>query len=278
MTFSPFDSPIYSTLYGDAEVRALFTDSAEVRAMLLVEGTLAKVQGELGVIPLESALYIHRASMEVQVDPAGLAAGMAETGSPVAAMVAAFGKAMEAPDHAKYIHWGARSQDISDTALALRLRQYLRLIDTRLEGLSAKGKFFELAQVRQQLEAVQAKLLAVRFVGDGDITNTTEVETALARALKLSIATVPMRDVITELAGVISQITAALVEITKGFPTSLHREVLETMGMFTKNQLGLMQSLPHKNVAQALEKLSLAQVCIAGSVALKQAQIIAEQP
>ena len=41
MTFSPFDSPIYSTLYGDAEVRTLFTDSAEVRAMLLVEGTLA---------------------------------------------------------------------------------------------------------------------------------------------------------------------------------------------------------------------------------------------
>jgi len=56
VTFSPFDSPIYATLYGDPEVRTLFTDSAEVRAMLLVEGTLAKVQGELGLIPLDSAL------------------------------------------------------------------------------------------------------------------------------------------------------------------------------------------------------------------------------
>ncbi|PCJ74037.1 MAG: hypothetical protein COA53_11030 [Rhodobacteraceae bacterium] len=277
MTFSPFDSPIYSTLYGDAEVRALFTDSAEVRAMLLVEGTLAKVQGELGLIPLDSALYIHRASMEVQVDPAGLAAGMAETGSPVAAMVTAFGKAMEAPDHAKYIHCGAGSQDIPNTALVLRLRQYLRLIDTRLEVLITKGQFAELAQARQQLQAVQAKLLAVRFAGDGSITNISEVEAALAEALKLSIPTVPMRDVIAELVAEISQITTLLAEITKDFPASIHREVLETMAIFIKNQLGQTPLQTRENVVLALEKLALAQVCIAGSVALKHAQIIADQ-
>ncbi len=279
MTFSPFDSPIYSILYGDADARALFTDSAEVRAMLLVEGTLAKVQGELGVIPLDSALYIHRASMEVQVDPAGLAAGMAETGSPVAAMVAAFGKAMEAPDHAKYIHWDARSQDILDTALVLRLRQYLRLIDTRLEVLSAKDQFAKLAQVRQQLQTVQAKLLVVRFVGDGRITNISEVESALAKALKLSIPTAPMRTVIAELVGKVSQITVTLAEITKEFPASIHREVLETMAIFTKTQLYQMQPVQaQEGIILALEKLALAQVCIAGSVALKHAQIIAAQP
>ncbi len=277
MTFSPFDSPIYSTLYGDAEVRALFTDSAEVRAMLLVEGALAKVQGELGMIPLDSALYIHRASMEVQIDPAGLAAGMAETGNPVAAMVTTFGKAMEAPNHAKYIHWGARSQDILDTALVLRLRQYLRLINTRLEVLITKGQFAELAQARQQLQAVQAKLLALRFAGDGSITNISEVEAALAEALKLSIPTVPMRDVIAELVAEISQITTLLAEITKDFPASIHREVLETMAIYIKNQLGQTPLQTRENVVLALEKLALAQVCIAGSVALKHAKIIADQ-
>ena len=281
MTFSPFDSPIYGTLYGDPEVRTLFTDSAEVRAMLLVEGTLAKVQGELGLIPLDSALYIHRASMEVQVDPAGLAAGMAQSGSPVAAMVAAFGKAMEAPDHAKYIHWGASSQDIMDTALVLRLRQYLRLLDTRLEALTAKTQFAELLQTHQQLQSVKGKLLIVSFVGDGTIASTTDVEATLAEALKLAVPSNPsssMREAVLELVTKISQFSSALAKITNGFPPSIHSEVLASMSLFTENQLRQMQP-PHaqSNVSLALEKLTLAQVCIAGSVALKHAQAMADQ-
>ena len=280
MTFSPFDSPIYSTLYGDAEVRALFTDSAEVRAMLLVEGTLAKVQGELGVIPLESALYIHRASMEVQVDPAGLAAGMAKTGSPVPAMVAAFGTAMEAPDHAKYIHWEARSQDILDTALVLRLRQYLRILDTRLEALSANSQFANLSKIRPQLSVIQSRLLTVRFVGGGDTAEVGEVEAALAKALKLSVpadSSISIREEITEFASYISQISNTLAETSEIFSSSVHSEVLATMAIFTAKQLGQMNPEHSDNtVALALEKLALGQICIAGGVALKHAQAMVD--
>jgi len=279
MTFSPFDSPIYSTLYGDPEVRTLFTDSAEVRAMLLVEGTLAKVQGELGVIPLDSALYIHRASMEVQVDPAGLAAGMAETGSPVPAMVTAFGKAMEAPDHAKYIHWGARSQDIQDTALVLRLRQYFRLMNTRLETLATTVEFSDLVQVRQHLKTVQGRLLVVKFAGNGALASTNEVETALAEALKLSVPANPpvsTREAVIELATSISKITDTLAKSVRDFPQSMHSEVLATMAQFTNGHLGQLRlKQARSGVALALEKLTLAQMCIAGSVALKHAQIMA---
>ena len=281
MTFSPFDSPIYATIYGDPEVRALFTDSAEVRAMLLVEGTLAKVQGELGLIPLDSALYIHRASMEVQVDPAGLAVGMAQSGSPVPALVAAFGKAMEAPDHAKYIHYGARSQDILDTALVLRLRQYLRILDTRLEMLADKSGFSELAKLRQQLRVAQDKLLVVRFAGSGDFSENNKVEAALAQALKLAKPTDPSvfaHKGILEMAAVVSRITVTLAEIANEFTTSLNTEVLATMAIFTDSQLPLMQPAQAQgNVTLALEKLALAQICIAGSVALKHAQTMAEK-
>ncbi len=280
MTFSPFDSPIYSTIYGDTEVRALFTDSAEVRAMLLVEGTLAKVQGELGLIPLDSALYIHRASMEVQVDPAGLAAGMAKTGSPVPAMVAAFGRAMEAPDHAKYIHWGARSQDILDTALVLRLRQYVRLLNTRLEALSGPRQFAELEAAHQKLQTVQTRLLVVRFIGISGGADSTEVELALAAALKLSAPTDPpisAREAIVEFASVISEITAALAKNAQSFPASIQSEVLATMAIFTASQLSLLQSAhPQNTVMLALEKLALAQICIAGGVALKHAQTMTD--
>ncbi|WP_420396958.1 lyase family protein [Nioella sp.] len=131
MSISPFDSALYRDLFTDREVATLFTDTAEIRAMLVVEGMLAKVQGGLGVIPADSAAFIHRSSLEVQIDPAGLAVATGQNGVCVPALVAAFRKEMEAPEHAQYAHWGATSQDIIDTGLALRLRQALALIEAR---------------------------------------------------------------------------------------------------------------------------------------------------
>lgn len=135
MPAAPADSPLYARLFGDDETARLFSDSAEVRAMLLVEGALAKVQGELGVIPAESAAFLHRSSFEVQIDPSALAAETAVNGVPVPALVTAFRKACNAPDHAAFAHWGATSQDIMDTALALRLKRLIELWETRLEAL-----------------------------------------------------------------------------------------------------------------------------------------------
>lgn len=137
MPAAPADSALYRGLFSDDETAALFTDSAEIRAMLLVEGALARVQGALGLIPAPAAAFIDRASREVQIDPAALAAETAVNGVPVPALVAAFRKAMQAPDHAQYLHWGATSQDIMDTALALRLRRVLALWDARLGALAA---------------------------------------------------------------------------------------------------------------------------------------------
>jgi 3-carboxy-cis,cis-muconate cycloisomerase len=137
MPATPADSAIYRELMGDAETAALFSDSAEIRAMLLVEGTLARVQGELGVIPAEAAAFIDRAAREVQIDPAALTVETARNGVPVPALLAAFRKAAQAPEPMRWLHWGATSQDILDTALALRLRRVLDLWDARLARLIA---------------------------------------------------------------------------------------------------------------------------------------------
>lgn len=134
MPASPIDSAIYGKLYADAEIGQLFTDSAEVRAMMLVEGALAKAQGELGLIPETSAHAIHRAAMEQQIDPGGLGASVAMNAVPVPQLVAMFREAMQAPEHAAFVHWGATSQDIMDTGLALRLRQALGICDNRLRA------------------------------------------------------------------------------------------------------------------------------------------------
>ncbi len=135
MAASVFESPMFAKLFPTGDAGRLFTDAADVRAMMLVEGTLAKVQGELGVIPQDSAFFIQRAAMECQIDPAGLAPEIGQNGVSVPSLVAAFRKAMEAPEHAQYIHWGATSQDIIDTALMLRLRQLLAICDKDLQTI-----------------------------------------------------------------------------------------------------------------------------------------------
>ena len=76
----------------------------------------------------------------------------------------------------------------------------------------------------------------------------------------------------------ISQVTAALAKIAHGFPQSIHSEVLATMAIFTANQLDQMQPpQAQDSVALALEKLALAQICIAGGVALKHVQTMVDQ-
>ena len=131
MAASLFDSPLYAQLFNTGDAGRLFSDSAAIRAMLLVEGALAKVQGGLGVIPEISAAAIHRASMEIQMDPGAIAGATGQDGVVVPGLVAAFRAEMNAPEHAQFVHWGATSQDIIDTALMLRLRQALALAEGR---------------------------------------------------------------------------------------------------------------------------------------------------
>lgn len=144
MAASVFSSELYCRLFPAGEAGKLFTDSAEVRAMLLVEGALAKVQGEMGLIPNVSAQFIHRVTLEIPLDPGGLAKDTGTNGVTVPGLVTAFRKAMEAPEHAQYVHWGATSQDIADTAQMLRLRQLLTLLEKgTVEMAQSLGKIAE---------------------------------------------------------------------------------------------------------------------------------------
>lgn len=149
MPASPADSALYRGLFRDDETAALFTDAAEIRAMLLVEGALARVQGRLGLIPAAAGAYIDRAARETQIDPAALAAETAANGVPIPALVAAFRKAMGAPEHAQFLHWGATSQDIMETAQNLRLRRLTEIWDARLAELA--GALGRLARAHADL-------------------------------------------------------------------------------------------------------------------------------
>ncbi|MCE8548235.1 adenylosuccinate lyase family protein [Ruegeria pomeroyi] len=135
MAASVFDSAHLARLFPAGDAGRLFTDGAELRAMLLVEGMLAKAQGALGLIPAESAGAIHRAAMEIHLDPGALAEATGSNGVSVPALVAAFRTEMQAPEHAQYVHWGATSQDIIDTGLMLRLRQAVSVLERDLGAI-----------------------------------------------------------------------------------------------------------------------------------------------
>jgi 3-carboxy-cis,cis-muconate cycloisomerase len=135
MAVSPFDSGLLGPPFGDAETAAHFSDAAELAAMVRVERALARAEGACGVIPAEAAAAIDRGLVGFAPDPSALASGTVSAGVPVPALVAALRREL-APEAGQWLHWGATSQDIVDSALALRLDPVLAILAARLHALT----------------------------------------------------------------------------------------------------------------------------------------------
>lgn len=120
-------------LFGDRAVQARIDDDAIVVAMLAVEGALALAAADAGVVPLDAAAAIAAAAsdLDVEVEWLGLAARSA--GNPVPALVRMLTQAV--PDrHRAWVHHGATSQDVWDTALVLVVRAACDVIGGRTDG------------------------------------------------------------------------------------------------------------------------------------------------
>lgn len=140
MPATPFDSAIWRSIFHDRDMALLFTDTAVLRAELLVMGTLALTQSKAGLVPEISAKAIQRAALEVQVDPAALGPMTHETGDPVLALAAAFRQEMKAPEHAKWVHLESDPALTAATGRALRMKQVLTHLENRL---SPNGQPFD---------------------------------------------------------------------------------------------------------------------------------------
>ena len=127
---------IFGPLLGDAEAAAILGDRARAQAMVKVEIALAKVEGRLGVIDPAAAAKIEAALAGFAPDEADLARGTAAAGVPVPALVAQLRRQVGG-EAAGFVHWGATSQDILDTALVLQLREALALLERRLDAVIA---------------------------------------------------------------------------------------------------------------------------------------------
>ena len=132
MSFFPADSQVFGPLFRDPEVAEVFSDERIVRAMLDVEAALARAEVEAGVIPAEAGERIAEAAASCgRISPA-LRAGTERAGFPVIELVRQL-RAEVGGEAAGFVHWGATTQDIMDTALALQMREALARIRAGLE-------------------------------------------------------------------------------------------------------------------------------------------------
>jgi len=136
MTVNPADSEIFGVLYGTDEMRRVFSDRSFVQRMLEVEAALARTQADLGLIPAVAADAIGRAATVDRIDFQELAASARLVGYPVAGLAKALGRAAGG-EAARYVHWGATTQDIADTALVLQIGEGLTLIERDVRALVA---------------------------------------------------------------------------------------------------------------------------------------------
>ncbi|PSM17719.1 3-carboxy-cis,cis-muconate cycloisomerase [Nitratireductor sp. StC3] len=135
MSVFPFEHPFLSGLTGDREIAALFSVEAEMAAMLAFEAGLAAAEGAEGVVPAGAAAEIESRIKTFRPDLEALNQATARDGVVVPELVRQLRAAVGEP-HAKYVHFGATSQDVIDTGLALRLAGAFDIFGARLDALA----------------------------------------------------------------------------------------------------------------------------------------------
>lgn len=134
MSLSPLDNRLHQGLLGDPVIVALLGEEAELAAMIRVESALARVEMRLGIIPRAAGEALVEALARAVLDPAELAAGIARDGLIPPAFVSVL-RAQLPKEAGAWLHWGMTSQDLTDLALILRLRDILQILDRRLAAL-----------------------------------------------------------------------------------------------------------------------------------------------
>jgi len=132
MTVSPEGSKIYKDLFSDQEISALFSDRAHIQSMIDVEIALVEVHGDAGVIPADAAKRIINTAFKISAED--LRQGTAKDGIVVPTLVKLIKNAV-GEDASCYVHYGATSQDIIDTALVLQISKVFDIFETRLASL-----------------------------------------------------------------------------------------------------------------------------------------------
>ena len=125
-------------LFASEAMTAIFSDRGRLQGMLDFELGLARAEAEVGLIPAAAVAPIAAAAKAERLNLAALARQAAEAGIPTIPLVKQLTALVAAKDPAaaRYVHWGATSQDVIDTGCLLQLRSAFELLDLDLSALS----------------------------------------------------------------------------------------------------------------------------------------------
>ena len=135
MPTSLIDSAVFRDIFSTEAMRRVFSDGNRVQKYLDFEAALARAQARLGIIPKEAAEEICRHCNVAEIDFAKLKTQTERIGYPVLPVVQQL-VALCRDGLGEWCHWGATTQDITDSATVMQIREGLELVESDLNGIA----------------------------------------------------------------------------------------------------------------------------------------------
>jgi 3-carboxy-cis,cis-muconate cycloisomerase len=135
MPTTTIDSAIFRDIFSTEAMRRVFSDENRIQKYLDFEAALAQAQARLGIIPKEAADEIVKHCDVAEIDFAKLKTQTERIGYPVLPVVQQL-VALCRDGLGEWCHWGATTQDITDSATVMQIREGLTLIEADLDGIS----------------------------------------------------------------------------------------------------------------------------------------------
>ena len=277
------DSPLFGASLVPTDMRDVFGYDAFLRRCVETEVALARVQAQLGIIPHAAALGIAEAAATYRFDLDRLARETAIVGYPVLPIVEQLAAA--AGDAGRYLHWGATTQDIMDTATVLQARAGVDLVERLLEdtiaallrlavdhrdtpmagrthlqhalpitfGYKAAVWVSGLLRHRERIGQMKSRVLVVEFSGAAGTlaslgSEGLRVQEALAQELGLgapSITWHSSRDGLAEAVQLLGLVTGSLAKIALDVSIMTTTELGEVSEPFVRHR-GASSTMPQK--------------------------------
>jgi len=306
-------SAIFGPSFNAAEVAAELCDEAYFRSLLEVEAALARVQARLGLIPRVAGAAIERAAASLELNCDELSRGVLRDGVPTLALVKALRAG--AGEAGAFVHLGATSQDIMDSATVLCVRRALVHMERRLcdvvgcaaelaerhrgtlmvarthgqqalpttFGLKVAGWAMPLARHLRRLRELGPRLFVLQLGGAAGTLaafgpQAREVVRGVASELGLGEAALPwhvQRDAIAELGAWLSLLSSSLAKLATDVIWMCQSEVAE-VSEAEPGERGGSSSMPQKNNPIRSEQIVAAARAVAADLSALHAAAIQE--
>ena len=278
-----FDSVLFRDAFGTPAMREVFSDRKLIDRYIEVEVALARAQARCGVIPVEAAEAIARESRLDRIDFDHMRHETDIVGYPILPLVHQL--VQMCGEAGRYVHWGATTQDIMDTANVLQVRDALDIIEADIQAL--RGILGDLAKKhrdtpmagrthlqhalpitfgykvaiwlamfdrhQQRLAQLRERVLCVEFAGAAGTLASLgdkglEVQQALALELNLGVPTTTWhvaRDGFAEAVNFLALVTGSLGKIALDIMIMASTEYAEVYEPFVKGR-GASSTMPQK--------------------------------